>query len=150
MAKQILTINGGSSSIKFALFDVDQPPVRVLSGKIDRIGLTDTTLSVTGADKQRATQSIEAATQTAATSALMNWLGQHRGLDAVAAIGHRVVHGGPHYRAPERVTRELVDRLREISPFDPEHLPAEIELIEAFAQHDPDRPQFVCFDTAFH
>src|SRR5207245_1833882 len=77
-------------------------------------------------------------------------LGQRVGLDALAGVGHRVVHGGPRYTAPERVTPELLTELRRISPFDPEHMPAEIELIEAFGQYHSELPQLACFDTAFH
>jgi acetate kinase len=66
------------------------------------------------------------------------------------AAGHRVVHGGPRYLAPTRVTPELLAELRRISPFDPEHLPAEIALIEAVERRFPGLPQVACFDTAFH
>ena len=71
------------------------------------------------------------------------------GFESVRAVGHRVVHGMKH-TAPERVTPELLDELRRISPFDPDHLPREIELIEAFRQRHPKLPQVACFDTAFH
>ncbi|HEX7900153.1 MAG TPA: acetate/propionate family kinase [Planctomycetota bacterium] len=69
---------------------------------------------------------------------------------APAAVGHRIVHGGPRYLAPSRVTPELLAELRRISPFDPEHLPAEIALIEAVERRFPGLPQVACFDTAFH
>jgi len=150
MAKHILTINGGSSSIKFGLFDDGQPPERLLAGKIDRIGLANAELSVSGSDKPRESRQVHAPTQTAATTELMNWLEQRAGLNALAAVGHRIVHGGPHYSAPELVRPELLEELRRISPYDPEHMPAEIELIEAFGRHHPHLPQIACFDTAFH
>ena len=66
------------------------------------------------------------------------------------AVGHRVVHGGPNYSEPQKVTAEMVEELHRLSPFDPEHLPLEIELIEAFRQRHPRLPQVACFDTAFH
>jgi acetate kinase len=81
---------------------------------------------------------------------LIDWLEREVGFTAVAAVGHRVVHGGSRYQEPERVTAELIEELREISPRDPDHLPGEIELIEAFRNRDPDLPQVACFDTAFH
>jgi acetate kinase len=65
-------------------------------------------------------------------------------------VGHRVVHGGPKYWEPERVTPEMIADLRQLSPFDPEHLPEEILLAAAFHRRFPDLTQIACFDTAFH
>ena len=67
-----------------------------------------------------------------------------------AAVGHRLVHGGPAHVAPERVDARLLDRLRELIPLAPLHLPSEIAVIEAVAARFTDLPQVVCFDTAFH
>jgi len=72
------------------------------------------------------------------------------GLAAIAAIGHRVVHGGVPFIEPMRVTPQMLDQLRRISPLDPEHLPGEINLIEAFGGAVPGVPQVACFDTGFH
>jgi acetate kinase len=74
----------------------------------------------------------------------------HIAFDAIRGIGHRVVHGGARYHAPERLTPAVLAELRELSPLDPEHLPAEIALIEAFGNGAPGLPQIACFDTAFH
>lgn len=63
---------------------------------------------------------------------------------------HRVVHGGPKYYEPQRITAEMVEKLHRFSPFDPDHLPEEILLTEAFHRRFPDLPQVACFDTAFH
>ena len=68
----------------------------------------------------------------------------------LTAVGHRVVHGGPKYSQPERITPEMIEELRQLSAFDPEHLPEEILLTEAFHRRFPDLPQVACFDTAFH
>ena len=65
-------------------------------------------------------------------------------------MGHRVVHGGPKYSEPALITKEMVEELRQLKPFDPEHLPEEIQLTEAFHHRFPDLPQVACFDTAFH
>jgi acetate kinase len=65
-------------------------------------------------------------------------------------VGHRVVHGGPKYFKPERITPQMVDELHRLSPFDPDHLPEEILLTEAFHHRFPELPQVACFDTAFH
>jgi acetate kinase len=146
----ILTVNGGSSSLKFALFDRTDPPTRRASGRIERIGLPHPRLVVTETSGARHEAEVEALDQQAAAGLLVEWLGREVGLRALAAIGHRVVHGGGRYYRPEPVTQELLAELRRIGPYDPEHLPGEIDLIEAFARLDPSLPQVACFDTAFH
>jgi acetate kinase len=80
----------------------------------------------------------------------MDWIEERGGRDALTAVGHRVVHGGPKYSKPQRITAEMVEELRQLSAFDPEHLPEEIQLTEAFHRRFPDLPQVACFDTAFH
>lgn len=146
----VLTINGGSSSIKFALYQVGEPLKRGLHGKVDRIGLGGTNLTFTDPDgRPQASLSLPAADQKSAATFLIDWLERQNGFASVRAVGHRVVHGMKH-TAPELVTQELLDELHRISPYDPEHLPREIELIEAFRQRHPKLPQLTCFDTAFH
>ena len=148
---RILTINGGSSSIKFALFEVGGPLRRILEGAIERIGLTETSLRVTGVDRaDNFSRPLTAPDHAVAVGALMDWIGARNTHDALTAVGHRVVHGGPNYSAPQRLTAELVEELRRLSPFDPDHLPEEILLTEAFHRRFPDLPQVACFDTAFH
>ena len=80
----------------------------------------------------------------------MDWIEKRLGPDALTVVGHRVVHGGPKYSEPLRITAEVVQELHRISPFDPEHMPEEILLIEAFRRRFPDVPQIACFDTGFH
>ena len=87
---------------------------------------------------------------TAAVGALIDGIEERSGHDAFTAVGHRVVHGGPKYSQPQRITAEMVEELRRLSPFDPEHLPEEILLTEEFHRRFPDLPQVACFDTAFH
>ena len=147
----ILTINGGSSSIKFALFETGDPLKRILEGGIERIGLPDATFHVRGFGQLESfSRLIAAPDHTAAVNALMDWIEQHSGREALTAVGHRVVHGGPNYIEPQRITTEMVEELRQLKPFDPEHLPEEIQLTEAFHHRFPDLPQVACFDTAFH
>ena len=151
-SRRILTINGGSSSIKLALFEVGDPPRRILEGGIEGIRLPAGILRVKGArPSDSVSRSVTATDYTAAVSALMDWIEERRGRDDVlTAVGHRVVHGGPQYSAPERVTADVIEELRRLSPFDPDHLPEEILLIEAFQRRFPGLPQVACFDTAFH
>ena len=147
----ILTINGGSSSIKFALFEVGESLQRILAGGIERIGVSQTTLRVTGLNlTDNFSRPVIAQNYEVAVSALMDWIGERLGHDALTAVGHRVVHGGPKYSKPQRITAEMIAYLHHISPFDPEHMPEEILLIEAFQRRFPKVSQVACFDTAFH
>ncbi|MGA2053573.1 MAG: acetate/propionate family kinase [Opitutales bacterium] len=149
--KKILTINGGSSSIKFALFEVGAVLRRIWSGQIERIGLPGARLTVKDlARGKRISQKISAPSHLAAVGVLTAWMGDKIGPGELAAIGHRVVHGGPQYSQPERITAKVVRTLRQLTPFDPEHLPEEIVLTEAFLRRFPKLPQIACFDTAFH
>ena len=147
----ILTINGGSSSIKFALFEAGNSLRRILAGGIERIGLPEATLRVKGVNQADTfSRLVTTPDHTVAVGILMDWIEERRGRKALTAVGHRVVHGGPKYSQPQRITTEMVRELHHIEPFDPEHLPEEILLIEAFHRRFPDLPQVACFDTAFH
>ena len=147
---QILTINGGSSSIKFALYAAVKPLNRGLYGAVDRIGLSGTNLTFHEADgKPQTSRELIAADHKSAANSLLDWLETQPDFASVNAVGHRVVHGMKHTE-PEFVTTELLAELHRISPYDPDHLPREIELIETFRLRHPKLPQLVCFDTAFH
>lgn len=147
----ILTINAGSSSLKFALFRTGPKPVRELDGKFDRIGLKGGRLTVNhrGAQKREERQ-FDAHNHIACVAELESTLAHRADLDNVKAVGHRIVHGGPHYSQPQKVTRRLLEELRKIRSFDPEHLPAELNLVKHFTERYPRVPQIACFDTAFH
>ncbi len=148
---RILTINGGSSSIKFALFEAGHSLRRILDGGIERIGQPEAVLRVKGVEEgDTLSRSVVAPDHTVAVGTLMDWIEERSVRDALTAVGHRVVHGGPKYSAPALITREMIDELRQLSPFDPDHLPEEIRLTEAFHRRFPDLPQVACFDTAFH
>src|SRR5580658_3554275 len=105
----VLTINGGSSSIRFAIFAAGRPPRRLLQGKMDRLDMKG---GATAVDR------------------LLDSLESQPLFKTLDGVGHRVVHGMLHTE-PERVTDELLLELKAMIPFDPEHLPREIELIEA-------------------
>ena len=147
----ILTINSGSSSIKFALFESGDSLRRIMEGGIDRIGLPEATWQVKGLNKaDNFSRPITVPDHITATSLLMDWVQERIEHGSLTAVGHRVVHGGPKYWEPQRITSEMIEELRQLEPFDPEHLPEEIQLIEAFRRRFPDLPQVACFDTAFH
>lgn len=147
----ILTINGGSSSLKFALFRDDNPLVRVVRGMIDRIGLPDGEMVITNImTEQSERRDLKKLDYAACVNLLVEWLERNAGRENLRTIGHRVVHGGSKYRRPACVTSAMLAELRRISPYDPEHLPSEIRLIEAFNLRFPKLVQIACFDTAFH
>jgi len=148
---RILTINGGSSSIKFAVFEAGDPLRRILEGGVERIGLPEATFVVKDLNQtDNFSRLVAAPDHTVAVGILMDWIEERSRRDALTAVGHRVVHGGPKYSKPQRITAEMVEELRQLSPFDPEHLPEEILLTEAFHRRFPGLPQVACFDTAFH
>ena len=148
---RVLTINGGSSSIKFALFEAGDSMRRVLEGGIERIGLADASFEVKGMDQaDNFVRPVSAPDHTRAVGILMDWIEQRIGHTALSAVGHRVLQGGAKYYEPQRITAQIVAELRQLSPYDPDHMPEEILLTEAFHRRFPDLPQIACFDTAFH
>src|SRR5450830_1192481 len=146
----VLTINGGSSSIRFAVYEAGDTPRRRLDGKIDRIGLSGTNVIVNDpAGQPQVPRRIAATDHRTAVGVLLDWLEAQPVFASVKAVGHRVVHGMKHSE-PERITPKLLAELHRITPYDPDHLPREIGLIEAFLRRHPKLPQVACFDTAFH
>lgn len=147
----LLTVNAGSSSVKWALFHVGASPVRAVSGRIERIGLPDGIVTVTdGATGRDQRHILQMPNYAAAVQVLIDRLGQSSSGLSLQAIGHRVVHGGSRYTNPEVISTAVMEELRRLSPYDPEHLPAELTLIEALRAQYPTIPQVACFDTGFH
>jgi len=152
----ILTINGGSSSIKFAVFDAASTDKRLLSGAVDRIGAPGARLSVKYADNSSLDTKLpadKARDHRSAARELLAWLTQQIGNRKIASIGHRIVHGGVHLTKHQPVTADLIAELRRTQPLDLAHLPREIALIETFQEQFPPGSnviQIACFDTAFH
>jgi len=146
----VLTINGGSSSIRFAVYEAGETPRRRLDGKIDRIGLSGTNFIVNDpTGKPQVLRRFAAADQRTAVGFLLDWIEAQPVFASIKAAGHRVVHGMKHSE-PERITPKLLAELHRITPYDPDHMPREIGLIEAFLRRHPKLPQVACFDTAFH
>ncbi len=138
--------------MRFALHEERGTQRRLLHGGVDRIGLSGTTLTVVvsasgSAAANEAKLGLPPASD--AVAWLLRWLEGRDWFASVSAIGHRVVHGMNHSQ-PEQVSRRLIDKLRGIVPYDPEHLPREIEFMEALSERYPRLPQFACFDTSFH
>lgn len=154
LGRSILTLNGGSSSIKLAAYDTEGPLRRTLSGKVERIGSPGTTLTLEALAPDGAVRPIQAESFArppgrSLVDHLLDRLSAWEGFAAIGAVGHRIVHGMRHAE-PERITPLLVQELHRITPYDPEHLPLEIDLIEAVQRRFPHLPQVACFDTAFH
>lgn len=147
----VLAMNGGSSSIKFTFFGMGDPLQRRLQGKVDRIGSRGTTLTFDDLERnQHDSRIIGDLDYRSAANFLIDWLDEQIGLTSIEAVRHRVVNGGAHDRQPQRVTLQLLDALRHISAYAPEHLPSEIAVIDFLREQAPNLPQVVCFDTDFH
>ena len=144
----VLTVNAGSSSIKFAFYEARPTLTSSLHGQLDRIGTDGTTLSWT-ADGRRDERRLEASDRKAATGFLIHWLQDQDAFSSIAAVGHRIVHGLTRTK-PALITPDILAELRRATPFAPDHLPREIEAIEALRARHPTLPQVACFDTAFH
>jgi acetate kinase len=99
---------------------------------------------------ESSSQTIAVPNQRDAINILMEWVRKRLESGRLAAIGHRIVHGGPKYWEAQRITPEMIQELHQLSPFDPDHLPEEILLAEAFHRRFPELPQIACFDTEFH
>ncbi|ASV30867.1 acetate/propionate family kinase [Maribacter cobaltidurans] len=146
----LLTINGGSSSIKFAMYKMVMNPEPLFSGSIDRIGLDGTTFNFTYPDNdEKISYKIYCPGFYEAAIFLVLWLKKQPGFDRVTCIGHRIVHGLNHTHA-EVINASLLKELKNIRDYDLDHLPAEIEIIELFKSRCPDLLQIACFDTSFH
>ena len=147
----ILCINVGSSSCKFALYSIAGGVESIVAeGAADRIGASGGKIRIHDANGRSLAESDRAlARPQIAVDALFDEFERLK-LPHLDAVGHRIVHGGPHHVAPEIVTPALIDDLKGLIPFAPLHMPGGIEGIEAVAGRHPKVPQVACFDTAFH
>lgn len=146
----ILTINGGSSSIKFSLYKIEEPLKQLFHGEIENKGTQNAKLTFThSVTQQKNSISFKSANRDEAVKNLIDWLEKQENFDSIKAVGHRIVHGMKHTE-PEIISAELIKELKVISAFDPEHLPEEIKLVETFSKRYPSLKQIACFDTSFH
>ncbi len=146
---RILSIDLGSSSFKFAVFEVGAvDEQRILEGGIDRLAAPNATLSIRDVRDARARElhkPLDGASPVGAVLAALHDLRVQ-----IDAVGHRLVYGGLAHEAPARVTPELLTELTALTPFDPLHMPAALAAIREIETSLPRLPQVVCFDTAFH
>jgi len=149
----VLTVNAGSSSIKFALFDAcdDRKPRAIVRGEVDGIGHAPR-LRITGAHGATAADRVLGGAQTheEILAEVLRWIDEAFPNTRIVAAGHRVVHGGERFFAPTLVSPEVRAALELLIPLAPLHQPHNLAAIDAFGRLHPDLPQIACFDTAFH
>jgi len=153
MTKSILTINGGSSSLKFALFDNTAELTATVRGEIEDLDAAPHLLARDAAGAVLAEHRWSAGTGhpfAIALNTLLSFTDSHLGRDGLTAVGHRVVHGGADHIAPEMITPALVALLETLTPLDPLHMPDNLAPMRAVTAARPRLAQVACFDTAFH
>jgi acetate kinase len=150
MGSMILSLNGGSSSLKFAVYRMSATEEeRIFSGAVEAIGEDTGKTWLRRDDDMLAEENGIFPNHTAAVNTMFAAL-HKQGIEKLAAAGHRIVHGGPKFTAPQLINDKVKEALKELIPFAPLHLPNQVAMIEAVAAHFPDLPQVACFDTAFH
>ncbi|MBR3211340.1 MAG: acetate kinase [Bacilli bacterium] len=148
---KIISINAGSSSLKFSLFEMTDESV-LISGAFERIG-SDGSCYTIKYNGQKITEEVSLETHTDAVKILLDKLVALeviRSLDEIKGVGHRIVHGGSKYSESVFVTNQVMDDIEECKDFAPLHNPAHLLGIKAFREVLPDTPMVVVFDTAFH
>ena len=143
-------INAGSSSVKFSFYEGER---RILTGQVDGIGARPSASAI-GPDREKLDPPDLGTKPPTVPSevlpAILPWARERLGNRRLAALGHRVVHGGLHHSRPARVTRELLAELEKLVPLAPLHEPHNLAPIKMAMALNPGLPQVACFDTAFH
>ena len=147
----VLTLNSGSSSVKYAVYEMGRSERMVLSGSVERIGLRGSRFRMRDAEgRVLVDDEAELPDHDAALATLCDRLKRVSPSQTLDAAGHRVVHGGAAHSQPQRITPELLTHLQEIIRLAPDHLPHELKAIRAIERCYPGLAQVACFDTAFH
>ena len=149
--RRILAVNSGSSSLKVGVFEIEPELLETGSIVADGIASGSGRLRADGSLRSIGRAGADLPSHDAAITLVLDALERPGLSGAVAAIGHRVVHGGRRYSAAwHRVDQAMIDELNRLAPLAPEHLPQAIAAITAFQASFPDVPHIACFDTAFH
>jgi acetate kinase len=147
----VLTINSGSSSIKFSLYALGETEDLILKGELGRIGVKSSFFQIEkGTGKKLSAEEMDLPDHETAFARFLAWMEREKIRKDLQAVGHRLVHGGPDYINPEPVSQALIEDLKHLFHLAPEHLPKEIIGLEMINRHWPDLSQVACFDTAFH
>ncbi|MDA8870892.1 acetate kinase, partial [Rhizobiaceae bacterium] len=150
MTDAILTLNAGSSSLKFALFD-DAGDNALLRGSITGLGTSEPSMKLKGADGAKLDGGpVDATDAGGALVSALAAIQRHADGFEVCAVGHRVVHGGVEFDGPVALTDEVIEALAALTPFAPLHQPHNLAGVAAAREAFPDARQVGCFDTAFH
>lgn len=155
MSRAVISLNAGSSSIKFALFrlDADDQPCFDMGGKVEGIGVSPHMIARDESGTvllERRWQDGAGLDHEALLADLLDWVTTHLGDHRLIGVGHRVVHGGTAFAAPRRIDDALLESLDALCPLAPLHQPHNLAAIRALTALRPDLPQVACFDTAFH
>jgi acetate kinase len=151
LQRRILTMNRGSATLKSALYEAGDHEQLLLSMTVDEAGSSGVRLKIDDARGSTLLDSgVDSGHPDTALEVMFAWLSEHSFLSDLAAAGHRLVHGGPRYKDPQRITPEFLAEIERLVPLDPDHLPAAIRGIKFIAKKFPEVPQVACFDTAFH
>ncbi|GAB4191600.1 MAG: acetate/propionate family kinase [Simkaniaceae bacterium] len=148
----ILSINSGSSSIKFAFFCLQdfQEEKFIADGAIEKIGLANGAFWMRGEKKQMLfSKKMDFRNHQEAIEKLLPKFSEQN-FPAPTAVGHRLVHGGPKFFQPTQINEKVLQDLKNYKQFAPLHLPSEIQVIESIGKLFPYLPQIACFDTYFH
>jgi acetate kinase len=145
----LLTINAGSSSLKVTIYTHDERLTPEVAFEVSRVGLSDSRLHISEPGQPASDEPLDVPNHGVALESCLDHLERSQRY-RLAAVGHRVVHGGPHHHRPERITPALLRDLQQLQDIDPTHMPQGLTAIAAVAQRYPAVPQFACFDTAFH
>ena len=149
--QRVLTMNRGSATLKSALYEAGDGEELLLTINVDGDSTSSLRLKIADARGNRLLDTpVESEPSNSALEMMLAWLEQHDFLANLAAAGHRLVHGGPRYREPQRITAEFLSQMKELVALDPDHMAAALEGIRFIAQKFPMLPQVACFDTAFH
>lgn len=149
--RQVLTLNTGSSSLKFSVYEFQDDHAKpIVRGHLDRIGSCQSHFeAINETGKHLAGHLVSVPDHDGALSLLIDRLPMF-GAGSIDAVGHRIVQGGQRHTGPEILTPDLIEELRALCPLDPPHLPAALEAVTSAQRLGDDVVQVACFDTAFH
>ncbi len=151
LRRRVLTMNRGSSTLKSALYEGGNREELLLSITVDQSAVSRGQLKIEEPSGTTLLNSVVDSKQpNAPLETMFAWLDEHGFLSQIGVVGHRLVHGGPQYAQPQRITSQFLSDIEQLVPLDPDHLPAAIRGITFIAEKFPEFPQVACFDTAFH
>ncbi|MGB0903317.1 MAG: acetate kinase, partial [Mangrovicoccus sp.] len=146
---RILTINAGSSSLKYSVYSSGDSPEELCNGLIEGIGSSHVQMTLKWQGDKTKTD-IGEADHAKGVQAIIETIKPVLDGEPVTGVGHRVVHGGTIYEKPVKLDLQVVETLRQFEPFAPLHQPANLSGVLAAMEAFPDAVQIGCFDTAFH